>query len=494
MPKAYSVKPKLRNGKSIFSATFYTASKKRKTGSLGTAKEDVAKMICEGLVVLQNSGTLSLEDSPATVAWEAKRIYFELKDNDATPEEGLLFPAAEAVPAMAATRAEMAKFPKEAQATALMILLDRYKTQQELANLKRRHEALKEKYDAMEKNYNGLKHSTLAQVAESVAGMPSLADALMRYEKDLSRDTTRESTKTHVALAKKFIGTLPEAIKSAAQITPDQIGGYLTDETMRIPTKPKARYRNLRIRLARFINWSAKLWRYESQMKHVGGVDKDALENERGEIVWHELIAVEAAIKAIEGKDAIYWKALVATLGYAGLQLAELCWLRVQDVTLTETGGTLWITQVEDSTGARHALKTSNRKRHVNIHGKYLLQRLKDYIAADYCGTEFFFPMLKTMRKRTRNKTNGVAERWITNTLGVHLRGHAGGKNKKKRPPTPGILPAGMNAQTLRHTFGSLLLRSGKDYHEVATAMGNTAEVVKSFYAKLGGKEVGVDF
>jgi integrase len=51
-----------------------------------------------------------------------------------------------------------------------------------------------------------------------------------------------------------------------------------------------------------------------------------------------------------------------------------------------------------------------------------------------------------------------------------------------------------MNAATLRHTFGSLLLRSGKTYAQVAAAMGNSESTVREHYARLGGHEVDVDF
>ena len=71
------------------------------------------------------------------------------------------------------------------------------------------------------------------------------------------------------------------------------------------------------------------------------------------------------------------------------------------------------------------------------------------------------------------------------------LRGHTGAPT---RAATPGLLPKGMNAKSLRRTFGSLLLRAGKSTAEVAAAMGNTEEIVRRHYARLLGSEVDVDF
>jgi hypothetical protein len=93
-----------------------------------------------------------------------------------------------------------------------------------------------------------------------------------------------------------------------------------------------------------------------------------------------------------------------------------------------------------------------------------------------------------------RRGSRKTSELWLEDSLSKALRGHAGGKDKRKRPPTPGLLPKGMNAKSLRRTFGSLLFRSGKSTAEVAAAMGNTEQVVRENYARILGCEVDVDF
>lgn len=105
----------------------------------------------------------------------------------------------------------------------------------------------------------------------------------------------------------------------------------------------------------------------------------------------------------------------------------------------------------------------------------------------------FFFPVLGSMRKRKRAAL-GHPERWLPTTLTFVLRGHPGSKDKLKRPSMSGLLPKGMNAASLRHSFGSLLLRSGKTYAQVAATMGNSEAVVMEHYARIQGREVEVNF
>ena len=106
----------------------------------------------------------------------------------------------------------------------------------------------------------------------------------------------------------------------------------------------------------------------------------------------------------------------------------------------------------------------------------------------------YLFPMPKATRRRRRDVNIGSADRWIVSTLSTALRGHAGGSDLKRRPPAPALLPVGMNAKSLRRTFGSLLIRSGKSSAQVAAAMGNTEDVVREHYARILGCEVDVDF
>ena len=74
---------------------------------------------------------------------------------------------------------------------------------------------------------------------------------------------------------------------------------------------------------------------------------------------------------------------------------------------------------------------------------------------------------------------------WGRYNFSVHLKGRDGNNN--------GILPSNMTALSLRRSFGSLLLRSGKTTSEVAAAMGNTPSMVEKHYARILGNEVNIN-
>ena len=498
MPKHYAVTPVQRPGREVYSANFRTVAQIRVTRSLKTDDEDAAKLICQGLVGLWNAKVRKLDDVPAGTPPESVRLYFEVPDDEEI-STGNNIAFSQDLSQLATIKAEADRFPQgKPREQAIVLLMDRYKLRSDVKDLQTKFTILKNEHATLREAHEALTRSVVARVSNSAEGMPEMPGCIDLFEKHLSTTTTRENTKIHVAAARRFVATLPKDVKKLAEVRPEQVGQFLDDETARTkPSKPLARRRNLRIRLARFINWGAKKYDYPSQMRNVEGVRKDPLKRERGEIRWHELTEVEAAINA---QDSGYWKALIATLGYAGLQLAELCWLRRSDVEFTETGGKIWVGHVTDPTDpkAKHSLKTGNRERHVDVHPTYLLPRLREYLATVPAGEVYFFPMPEEHRRRQRTG-GGHSERWHTHTLSTQLRGHKGGKGakgQKKRPPHAGKLPKGMTAATLRHTFGSLLLRSkhAKSYAQVAAAMGNSETVVAEYYARLKGGETKVDF
>ena len=408
MPKAYAVTPMLRPGKRTYSATYRNASGNRVTGSLKTEDRSAAALICAGLVSLFNVRAKSFEEVPAGTPPESVKLYFGIRDENAltvpTTQSDLALPAS--------IQAELERFPVEARVQALLILKDRYTLQHELENTRVLCTGFKNSLAKLQGEYDSLKRSVVARVAESAENVPALVAALDLFEQHLQTTTTRANTKIHVALAKKFAATLPSPVKNMADVRPDLITKFIDEETARTsPDKPLARRRNLRIRLARFVNWSAQTYGYPSQMTGVANVKRNNLRRERGEIVWHELQDVEAALTAIPAESAIYWRALVATLAYAGLQLAELCWLRKSDLDIKGERARIWVGPVTDSTDtvAKHLLKTGNRERHVDVHPKHLLPRLKDYLTAGLAGDVYLFPMLARTRTRMRKVNRGVS-------------------------------------------------------------------------------------
>ena len=476
MPKAYSVKPLIRNDGSFYSATFKNASGERVTRGLGTNNRGTAGLICAGLVTLHEAGITSAADTPIDVSLEAARLYFGNLDHEEH--------AADIQMPLAAVQTQLENFPVSIRAKMLPVLLERDRLRKsnelqrlEIAGQKRTIALLKDELA-------DLKRSVLGRAIEAGKNVPPLEAALKLFEATMKAETTDFNAGVVLSVVRRFCITLPPERKNAVEISADDIGRFLDAETAKGDENKRATRRDaIRRRLGRFINWSAKRWKYPSQMLDVRAIDRGALDREKGEIQYHALSEVEAAIAKLPNE---YWKTLVATLAYAGLQLAELVWLRKSDVHIAPDGksGKLLITTVDDGNGEKHLLKTDHRRREVNLHSTLLLPLIKNYLLSEYPGELFLFAIPKMDRCDDR-------ERWLVNSLSTKLRGHVGGKRRK---PTPALLPIGMNAKSLRRTFGSLLLRSGKTTVEVAAAMGNTPEVVTRNYARLRGHEVSVDF
>lgn len=277
----------------------------------------------------------------------------------------------------------------------LLLLTEREQLRQQLESLRVEYTRLRDEHTTLLKEHELLRKSSLGRALETSRRVPSITDALPLFERHMATTTTNQKTRLHMALAKRFIKTLPREIKTVFDATAEHLNHFLDEQTSSYSTtKPLARRRNLCIRLSRLINWSAKTYDYASLMHAVTGVSRNRLRREHGEIHWHDLNEIEAAIERIrtlhpqfsnDERWVLYWQTLVATLTFAGLQLSELCWMRVIDVELEAKRGRLWIGPVTDPTDSRsvHTLKTGNRELHIDVHPRFLLPRLQSFRTQD---------------------------------------------------------------------------------------------------------------
>lgn len=497
LPKPYRVSPILRDGKTFYVAMFRNARGERLCRGLGTDNYNKAQTSCGVLADLWTQGIKSIADVPATITLDelTTRLYFgESANDDAVPTD---------IDVARQVDEDLKGLPPDIFRRMYPIAVDRARLRIETENQRAVIATYKRDFDVEKQHRMSLEKSILGRAAVAGARVPLIDKALIDYDLSLKTQVSEETRKQLFSVAKKFRATLPPERTTLIDITVEDVEKFIdahvgnTDQTKQATSRDA-----IRRRIGRLINWGAERWEYPSQMQRVRTVDKQDIERERGDIHWHSLDEVKAALAAMPDD---YWRCLAGTLVYAGLQLSELVWLRPQDVTMRTGRASLWVTTVEDpeDPGAKHLLKTGNRRREVNLHPKLLLSMIKRQlkVATGAC----LFPMpsthyskdddgkwkTKKMRRWKRRKTRGVTERWIVSTLGTMLRGDPGGKSKAA---VPGFLPDGMSAKSLRRTFGSLLLRSGKTTAEVATAMGNTEAVVKMHYARLLGCEVDVDF
>lgn len=502
MPKPYRVSPILRDGKTFYVAMFRNARGERLCRGLGTDNYNKAQTSCGVLADLWTQGIKSIADVPATIALDelTTRLYFG-ENHGVVGDIPTDIESARKI--RDEIKAQFPKVPAEILQQIYFIAADRARLRVENENQRAVIATFKRDLEVEKQHRMSLEKSILGRAAVAGARVPLIDKALIDYDLSLKTQVSEETRKQLVSVAKKFRATLTPDRTTLIDITVEDVEKFIdahvgnTDQTKQATSRDA-----IRRRVGRLINWAAERWEYPSQMQRVRTVDKQDIERERGDIHWHSLDAVKAALIGLPDD---YWRCMAGTLAYAGLQLSELVWLRPQDVTIRTGRASLWVTTVEDpeDPGAKHLLKTGNRRREVNLHPKLLLPLIKEQMkqATSAC----LFPMpsthyskdadgkwkTKKMRRWKRRKTRGVTERWIVSTLGTMLRGDPGGKNKSA---VSGFLPDGMSAKSLRRTFGSLLLRSGKSTAEVATAMGNTEAVVRTHYARLLGCEVDVDF
>lgn len=152
---------------------------------------------------------------------------------------------------------------------------------------------------------------------------------------------------------------------------------------------------------------------------------------------------------------------LVATMVYAGLRRAEVCWLTHDDVRLGEDPEIIRI-RAKTVRGESWSPKTG-RDRAVPISPK-----LKVYLEKVERRSKWFFPSPRGCR-------------WDGDNLGKHFRVL--------------LKAAGLpwNFLDLRHTFGSQLARKGVSLIKISKLMGNSPEIARRHYINLMPEELAAD-
>jgi integrase len=150
-----------------------------------------------------------------------------------------------------------------------------------------------------------------------------------------------------------------------------------------------------------------------------------------------------------------YLKVVVATLIFAGLRRAEVCWLMKADVDLTAGAYGLLRIRAKTVDGAYWQPKTGvNRIVPIS-------SRLREYLDSyQSSGSSWFFP-------------SPEGHRWDPDNLSRLIRN------------TNAELCFEWGCLDFRHTFGSHLAMKGESLYQISKIMGNSPEICRKHYAAL---------
>lgn len=292
--------------------------------------------------------------------------------------------------------------------------------------------------------YRALARSVEGKRVLALQNSPRLRDCQAAYFADVAKLARKGSA--HKTWFKAFSAHLTPG-KLLAEITPAEIAAFIDADAE--GKGELIRRQKTRAMISRFFSWAAIAHQLPNPMEQVATTRQQAARD----IQWHSLAEIEAALACLPN----YWRALIGCMAYAGLSAHEVRGLRSAD--LIEIRGRHFV-RVTPNDG--RGLKNHKRQRNVEIS-----TRLSPLLDVHRPGDAYLF-----------EGPDGRGA-WRADQLSRELSTR---------------LPKGMDALSLRRSFGSLLIRSGKSAEEVAAAMGNSAEMVARHYGRILGGEVKIDF
>lgn len=334
--------------------------------------------------------------------------------------------------------------------------------------------------------YDELKKSIIAKQVEASKNCPSFTDCIDEFELTYRENVSYSQYTAVLSMSRRLAEVYPDV--NPAEITRHQIRDFIMGLASE-STHPEYRKKKVRSMLSPFFTWVSD--RYDFQSPIVGMVLMKKKITEKRKITWHDLPVIEEILSGLDS----YWRAVVATMAYAGIGLKELSGIRLQDFTSAKR-----IVDAEEGPKEIEAyflkiewhdqrgLKTKNRSDSVPVDAKFLLPHLLQYLKDGHSGEKYLFPKPKSMRK-----TNSP-EMWTSDKLSEKLVGRKYPKDKEtgEQKINPGILPKGFLARDLRHTFGSLLIRNGYSIDEAAALSRNERDVFVEHYGHLVAKDLTV--
>jgi integrase len=315
--------------------------------------------------------------------------------------------------------------------------------QQEIKRLKE----LIDYYRPYKEKYLALKNTIEGSIATSNKNAPTISEALDKYCESIS----------HLARYKRnyynYIKTFFDNYLASKvyEIKSDQIYDYL-QETCKTPE----RWNRQRKQFTKFYNWASGLWTFHNPMSHV----PTKREEEKEDPHFHSLQDVKVLIRK---QNDLYHKAMLSVFFYSGVSAHEFRGLKVDDYFKLKKQ---WYLRV--SPNEARNIKAGKRRRNIPVGTK--LKKALDTYLEDHPGGDYLFPPIIQGCK---------TDYWNEGTLSRYLNNQ--------------IFPSDMDCKSTRRTYGSLQLRNGKTFAEVAALMGNSIKMVEQHYARFKSSEIKSD-
>ena len=342
-----------------------------------------------------------------------------------------------------------------------------------------------------------LEKSIIGKQITSVQKALTYKEEIKKFEEYYLDHVSKAHCNYVIAINKRFLKYLKNNSIKTPEITASEIRGFIEHESKQ-STDPVYRRKSVRSKLAAMLYWASEKYDYTCQLGNLTPSKRQStakFKPKDDSITWYDLPVIEDVIS----KQDTYWSTIVATMAYAGVGVKELTGIRNEDFVCKEykiSNG-----EEEDKTVRKFFLridlheerivKTANRIDLIPIDETYLLPRLLKYIDEGHPGEKYLFAKPAKYKKNRRGP-----DLWTNGALSKKLVGRRYPINKEtgEQGFTPGVLPEGMLARDLRHTFGSLLIRSGYTIDEACALTRNTRDVFIKHYGDFTAEEQIVSF
>ena len=319
--------------------------------------------------------------------------------------------------------------------------------------------------------------------SETERNLPDNDKALKKYYTDIKTEralsnfkgwtnkdgfTPNDSAKYQVVMRlKKYFGDRNLLMLDSKDIT-EYLQVYIGAKER---PNPATSWNRERRTISYFYKWAQ--FEYDCQSPMSGTKTKSDKDNNH-EIEWLDLNEIDFLMNYINtGNNEldIYWRAATAIMCFAGLSAHELRALHTSNVDFDKM-----VIRVKPCEIAKVSLKNGKRKRNIMINKK-LKPHIEAYLKNKFPSKHLFVD-LRFKDNRPWNK-----------------KGFTSAINGEACKNIDGIFPDEINDKNcgcliLRRTFGSLMIRSGKTFAEVAALMGNSINMVELHYGRLKANEV----